>query len=581
MKQVLLIAMLFVASQLMAQYQQASLNADGTIHVKNVPNPPQQIESRGGTFEQLPGFPKGVLASPTFKNFRNVTLADVNGDGVQDILVGTHNTLYAYSSDSLLWQKTLSGTAIYPPSVADVDGDGDPEIVLNTGGVPAAGRIYLLDHEGNDLPGWPVNFSNHWMLSAPTVVDLDGDGELEILSCERIGTTANLQVLKLDGTPFNENFPITVPGTLAVTPSVGDVDNDGENEIVVYSTTVQYVFKLDGSTLEGWPIENPATRFSYQSPVLADLDGDGFLEIIGATHGDAPEYYIRNYDGTYKDGWPQAVPGNNWTYSPPTVIQKDGEYVILMSRPIGETPEDMLYGWDAAGNLLDGFPIIKSGGLEGPIIVADLDGDGEPELLFDSNLFDGTTQQGFLHAYKMDGSGELDGFPIRPHGWTYLNGATPGDVNGDGLLDITVLTYTQNFGAGTDSTFINVYNMNVEYKPETILWGTYKGSNQRTGALVDTISTSLFTIHPAIEMQLFPNPAQSEVQLSFKLPTASAVTVEVVDISGRILQSVKTAGLSTTAATIQLSVEHLQSGLYFVRLRDERQLVGIRKLIIH
>jgi hypothetical protein len=50
------------------------------------------------------------------------------------------------------------------------------EIAVNTGGVPNAGRMYLLDPTGTDLPGWPLNFSDHWMINAPALADVDGDG---------------------------------------------------------------------------------------------------------------------------------------------------------------------------------------------------------------------------------------------------------------------------------------------------------------------------------------------------------------------------------------------------------------------
>jgi len=576
----ILFSLFAITTTLHAQLQRASLRPDGTIQVENLSNTIDIVESRGGTFEQLPGFPKGMPANPSFKNFRNVTLADITGDGVQEIVVGIYNTLYAFSNDSLLWQKPIEGTAIFPPSVADMDGDGDAEIALLTGGAPFNGRTYLLDHEGNDLPGWPLNFDNNWMANAPVLADLNGDAIMELIACEIDGSAGNVHILNLDATPFGENWPQTLAGRPAVTPSVGDVDGDEQPEIVAFSTQAQYVFELDGTVKDGWPIDDAATRFSYQSPVLRDLDDSGTLQIIGATHGDAPEYYIRNFDGSYYSNWPLAVPENNWTFSPPTVIEQDGEYTILMSRPIGESPTDMLYGWDKNGNLREGFPIIKSGGLEGPIIVADLDGDEEVELLFGSNLFDSNLEQGFLHAYEMDGSGELDGFPIRPRGWTFINGATPGDVNNDGLLDITMLTYTQNFGAKPDSAFINVYNLNVKYNPETILWGTYKGSNQRTGALPEEAVTQVSTVKKAIDLQLFPNPARTEATLSLKLSQPTIVEVDVTDINGRLVHSWQPPILQGEAQ-FPLSLKGWQSGTYFITVKNDQQVLGIQKLIVH
>ncbi|HOI31898.1 MAG TPA: T9SS type A sorting domain-containing protein, partial [Bacteroidales bacterium] len=184
--------------------------------------------------------------------------------------------------------------------------------------------------------------------------------------------------------------------------------------------------------------------------------------------------------GSYRAGWPVAVPENYWTYSPPTVVDLngDGNYSIFMSRPTGEDAAPMLYGFNPDGSMMDNFPITKSGGLEGFISVADIDADGEHELIFGSNLM--IEGMGFIHAYKMDGSGELEGFPLRPTGFTFMNGANLGDIDGDGLVDLVALSYEQNFSP-TDSVFINAYRLEVDIETANILAGTYKGSNDHSG----------------------------------------------------------------------------------------------------
>ncbi len=83
------------------------------------------IEERGPSYEQLPGWPRKIVASPNFKPFRGVTLADIDGDGMDEILVAGHNRMHVFNGDgSLLWQRNLTGTAIYPPSVAVMDNNG-------------------------------------------------------------------------------------------------------------------------------------------------------------------------------------------------------------------------------------------------------------------------------------------------------------------------------------------------------------------------------------------------------------------------------------------------------------------------
>lgn len=567
---------------LSAQSFQARMNEDYSISVEEI-DLPEQVEFRD-EFEQLPGFPKGTPTSPNFKNSRNVTLHDIDGDGVADILFATNNKLFAYNASGLIWEKTLSGTVIYPPSVADINQDGLPEIVQVTGGIPNAGRIYVMDNLGQNLSGWPVNLDNNWILTAPTLSDLDGDNIMEIVAIERDPPAGNVHIFKLDGTSFSEDWPVALDNTPAVTPSIGDVDNDGEKDIVVYSTNSRYIFGLDGQAKSGFPLTTaPAQRYSFQSPILVDFDEDQGLEIVGSTHGDTqtpdPQFYVMNADGTDRTGWPIDVPNDNWTYSTPTVVEIDGAWNIFMSRPLGDFANDMLWGWDEDGNLLPGFPINKVGGLEGIISVADVDNDDEFELIFGRNQSqDGF---GFIHAYELDGSGEVEGFPIRPKGWTYLNGAALGDVDNDGMMDLTALSYTLNLGQDVDSAFVNVYNLEVPFSPEKVLWSTYKGSNTRTGLMGEEIVSSVFwPVHESIELTVIPNPAKDYVRIRAFIEDSGVYDLTLMDIQGRVLKRVLNGLLQPGLQEWRWPLNNLDSGVYWISINKDGQVLGASKLMI-
>lgn len=471
----------FAMSSLNGQHlaERAFIDAEGKVSkeslIIDVPD-----ANRIPGYGQLPAWPKKVVASPNFKNFRGVTLADVTGNGTEDILVAGHNRLQAFSGNgNLIWSKNLTGTAIYPPSVADMDGNGTMRIVQVTGGVPNNGRVYLMDLEGNDQPGWPLSFENHWIICAPVLADISGDGVREIIVQTR--TSDNLHVLKTDGSPLNANWPVNLGGTPAITPSVADIDNNGSVEIITgISNGTLYAFDGNGNAKAGFPVPPDNYSFSYQSPLLVDFDGTDMLSIVGSTHGNAPKFYARDHSGNYRSGWPVAVPGNYWTYSPPTIVDFDGnnDFSIFMSRPTGEDELPMLYGFHPDGSMMDHFPIVKSGGLEGFISIVDINGNGQHDLVFGSNLMvDG---QGFIHAWSKSGEGQLPGFPLRPIGFTFMNGANLGDVNGDGMLNLVALSYELNFDPA-DSTFINVYDLQIPVDQADVLFGTYKGSNDRSG----------------------------------------------------------------------------------------------------
>lgn len=493
----------------------AYLGEDGQVLTETITMEGQWLQDRGTSeIGQMAGFPKKVPAHPNFKNFRNVTLADLNGDGKQEILVASLNQLRVFSyTGALIWSKALTGTPVYPPSVAKMDATGALGIVQVTGGVPNNGRVYYLDVNGNDKEGWPVSFSNHWIICAAAIADVTNDGISEIIVQTR--TSNNLHVLKTDGTIL---WSATLDGTPAVTPSVGDIDGDGVRDIVTANSSgTMFAFNgMDGAPKTGFPVPADGYSFSYQSQLLVDLDGNGTLSIVGASHGDAPKYFVRNSNGTYRDGWPVAVPGNDWTYGPPTVVDLSGDnnFKIFTSKPIFDEAAPMLFGYHTDGTMMEYFPIVKPGGLESVICVADLTGDGQHDLIFGSNTM--IESQGFIHAWKMDGSGEIEGFPLRPTGFTYMNGPTLGDVNGDGMLDLVSLSYEQTFST-TDSAYINVYELMVPIDEADVLFSTYKGSNDRTGFIPRTSLPVEFPVPQNLSYAI----NYLDVDLNWQLPDLS------------------------------------------------------------
>ncbi len=561
MKNILsLFAFLFFVPQLFSQqWQKASLNDDMTIRVEKV-NAVSASYTKS-VIPQLPGFPIAVPANPSFKNMRNVALADMNGDNIDDIIFATDSKIYVYTYQGLLWSKPIIGTAVYPPSIGDVDGDGFLDIVQVTGGAPANGRIYVFDRFGNALNGWPVNFNNNWIICAPALSDLNNDNKLEIICNERL-TNGKVHILKFDGTEYSANWPVTLDGIPSVTPTIADVEGDGQKEIIAYSTKSRYIFGLDGQPKSGFPLTtNPNQSYSYQSPIAVNFDNDNSMEIVGATHGDSPKFYIMNSDSTSYQGWPKNVPDDNWTYNTSTIVKIDNEWKIFMSRPISSDPLDMLYGWDKNGNMLPGYPIVKAGGLEGYISVADITNDNDFELIFGSNLKD-DAGFGFIHAYKMDGSGELPNFPLRPKGFTFMNGVCIGDVDGNGKTNLVALSYDTNFGEALDSVYINVYDLDVNYSKSKVLWGTYKGSNTRTGNYEEIAISEISNHKKDVKIHLFPNPTSDNLTLQLPENLSEISSIIITDLTGRVVLKMESNYIKNENNFIHINVKQLQVGYY-------------------
>ncbi len=446
------------------------------------PLPPDKPDGR--SISQMPGWPVLMGGDPLFAPTRGLVFADLNGDGYLDIITSsTDGRVYA-------WDHT--GTAIpgfpvttielpqYAPSVDDLDGDGDMEIVQFTRGTTVGGRLYIIDHEGNVLPGFPVNVNNNNLASCPTLYDLDDDGIMEIIVGERAWPLGYLHIFEIDGSEWGGNWPVALDHVPTGTAAVGDVDDDGAVEIFYMSYDSMYLLELDGTALAGWPRQIANANFSYQSAALADLDGDGDLEIVVGAHRSAAGCYVFHHDGTTFPGWPRLVGG--WTYCPPTVtdLEGDGELEILDGRAgaSGDPGSAAFWAWTASGVIKPGFPYIPThgygGGSNGPLTVADVNGDGLMEIFADNNLKESATGMGWLFGVDAFGN-DLPGFPLRPLGFTYMNGATIGDVDGDGDYELGVLSYHD---AGVN---VNLYDLPNAYSPTGRDWKVYHARNRRGG----------------------------------------------------------------------------------------------------
>lgn len=551
------------------QMKRAGLDSQGNLFVES-------FEVPEGTFkapteiDPEPFLWYGATAFQYSKNTRGLTLADLDGDGVDELLIGLNTKFVAIKGDgSLLFEKTMPGPVLYPPAVADLDNDGNLEIVINYGFSTLQNGITVLDHLGETMDGWPKAFGTTLVNNAPTVSDLDDDGTYEIITAQRAsGTSALIHVYNVDGTYFNENWPYDILSVSCFTPSVGDIDNDGTKEIIVagYNTGL-HAIRPDGSLSPGFPVANAGVAYSYQSPILVDLDGDGDLEIVGANHGDNSAYYVREHDGNYRTGWPKAV--SSWTYAPPTVadVDGDGEYEIFAGHPNFQdgAPLPTIHGFNPDATNQENFPINKVGGNEGVITIADINNDGVMELIFGSNITD-SEGYGFLHAYSVDGSGEIDGFPLRPRGFTYLNGAVIGDINNDGMMDLSLNSHTMNFGADVDSAFVTSYHLNVPFDETKILSNGYKNGNTREGFIQQEPTAAVSDLDD-LTFQIYPNPSTGILNIQTKKNTQN-FHLTVLDMTGR---KVFEHSDSQNKNDRNFMLSNLPPGVYLLYIKADRQ----------
>jgi len=337
--------------------------------------------------------------------------------------------------------QILSGSGIYEssPTVADLDGDATSlEIVLagrdQTDGVPnCKGRVYAYRVDGSTY--WerqvraPIN-------STPAVADIDGDGKAEVLV--GLGGYVDTQcwhggLLAMDGRTGDTQWLFDTQDWLYhqpdgwldgvySSPAVGDVDNDGDLE-VVFGAWDQCIYMLDGATgAPIWPELNAIADQSHcgrhgfynedtvwSSPALADLDNNGTLEIIiGAditagnqNHDPTGGYvYVLRHDGTLlaREWLDQAI------YSSPAVgdLDNDGQVEIVVGTGTyvvgtGYYVKVFNYVPSAGGEtdrLVQKYHLSTSGRVFSSPALADLNGDGVLDVVVTANVGDGPEQGG-------------------------------------------------------------------------------------------------------------------------------------------------------------------------------------------
>ena len=271
----------------------ADLDADGALEiiitVRDWPDGLVYVFSGNGSI--YPGWPVRMDYVPG----SSAAVSDINSDGVPEIVAESYYGLHVFNPDGGL----LEGFPYYPglgrvfsysaPVLADLDGDGNREIICGDHSIEnGTGAVHIVENDGNSWLQWP-KFTTSWVYGPPSVGDIDNDGQLDIaVGDQTLSSSPVNQVYAwtaLTGEPL-QGFPIAEVFGINSQIILADLDGDLRIELLTADNTAtgaygQYPgFNHDGTRMDDWLLKTLGSTF-FINPLVFDINNDGILDISG------------------------------------------------------------------------------------------------------------------------------------------------------------------------------------------------------------------------------------------------------------------------------------------------------------
>jgi len=453
----------------------ADLDKDGNMEVIAGAYSLYILNGNNGTLKQT------AIAPPTSGSriWPDIVLADLENDGDMEIVVayGGGTVRVFDHNGSLVWSRQPTpGYELRSLGVYDLDNDSDLEILIAS--TRSFDQWWVYEHNGNERVGnWPQHSPddniNGWTAGAYnqnlTAADLTNDGFAEIIGPN---DTHYIAAFHEDGSQVRAN------------PIYGHNPDGSEKFWSRVGVHVDHSVDLIGYAQCG---TQHRPNFANSAPVINDLNNDGNMEIIAVGN-------VYNCEDPYTD-----------LYEMPFIFNSDrtrwaADNYDWTSIPVPD---------DKSAPLSENWEVIENS-LPNPVI-ADLDGDGNKEIIYSS--YDGR-----VHAYWLDKT-EHGSFPYNVNSSeddfiTFASEPVVADLDNNGQAELIFTTWVDKSTTRTGQLII--LSALGELLQLVSLPSSLSGSSWN-GALA---APTLANIDHDPDLEVVINSAQSGV-LAYDLPGTS------------------------------------------------------------
>ncbi|MCH8828478.1 MAG: VCBS repeat-containing protein [Planctomycetes bacterium] len=446
----------------------ADIDGDGDIDVASASGLDDKLALyENETIHRGALFAAPVTLSSAADGAYSVVIGDIDGDGDLDIVASSvyDNTIRWYENDGdpttpSFTERIVTTTMLNGPRqihLADVDNDGNLDVVSASAVNNTVEWWWNTAGDGSAWTGFTVH-TGAMAVRAVFSADIDGDGDLDLLSASSGDNTIRWYESGVGTVPSFTTRIIATDVTGVRTIVAGDVDGDGDIDVITASyddDRVLWYENIDGDGTVWARRILTSSADGARSVAVADVDGDGDLDILSASTYDHSIRWFEN-DGAANPLFAVHVLSSGEQgaqYVNAVDFDNDGDVDIISVAEFPDLTDVSRIAWfendGAADPSFTRSTIDTKNDRPVTVDTGDLDGDGDPDVV-SASIFDDSV------LFYRNGGGQL-GLATEDTSSSFI---TAGKFD-----DVLKITATHNGRTGDSDLEIATFELRFERSP--------------------------------------------------------------------------------------------------------------------